>query len=36
MGNFALDRVQLEVWWMAGDQRRTFSLEGYRHRILRP
>jgi general secretion pathway protein I len=35
IGNFALDRVLLEVWWMAGDKRRTFSLEGYRHRIIR-
>jgi len=34
-GNFALDRVQLEVWWMAGDLRRSFVLEGYRHRIIR-
>ena len=36
VGNFALDRVLLEVWWMEGDRRRTFSLEGYRHRIIRP
>ena len=35
-GNFALDRVQLEVWWVAGETRRTFNLEGYRHRIVRP
>jgi type II secretion system protein I len=35
-GNFALDRVQLEVWWMQGTTRRSFSLEGYRHRIIRP
>jgi general secretion pathway protein I len=35
LGNFALDRVQLEVWWMAGEQRRAFQLEGYRHRIIR-
>jgi type II secretion system protein I len=34
-GNFALDRVLLEVWWMSGDKRRTFSLESYRHRIIR-
>jgi general secretion pathway protein I len=34
-GNFALDRVQLEVWWMAGEQRRSFQLEGFRHRIIR-
>jgi general secretion pathway protein I len=35
-GNFALDRVQLQVWWMNGEKRRTFALEGYRHRIIRP
>ena len=34
-GDFALDRVQLEIWWMAGSQRRTFSLESYRRRVLR-
>jgi general secretion pathway protein I len=32
----ALDRVQLEVWWMSGGQRRTFTLTGYRPHILRP
>ena len=31
-GDFVVDRVQLEVWWMAGDQRRAFSLESYRRR----
>lgn len=35
-GQLALDRVQLEVWWMSGDQRRTFSLEGFRTRVLGP
>ena len=25
-----LERVQLEIWWMSGDQRKTFTLEGYR------
>jgi general secretion pathway protein I len=30
--DFALDRVQLEVWWMSGGQRRTFQLESYRRR----
>lgn len=34
-GDYVLDRVQLEVWWMAGEQRRTFTLEGYRHRLFR-
>src|SRR5436309_331439 len=35
-GDFALDRIQLEIWWMAGDERRTFQLESYRRRTLRP
>jgi general secretion pathway protein I len=32
--DFALDRVDLEVWWMNGDQRRFFRLEGYRRRPM--
>jgi type II secretory pathway pseudopilin PulG len=35
-GDFALDRIQLEIWWMAGPQRRTFALDSYRRRTLRP
>jgi general secretion pathway protein I len=35
-GDFGLDRIQLEIWWKAGEQRRTFALESYRRRILRP
>ena len=34
-GDFGLDRIQLEVWWMAAEQRRTFALESYRRRTLR-
>ena len=34
-GDYALDRIELEIWWMAGNQRRTFPLESYRRRILR-
>ena len=29
-GGRGLDRVQLEIWWMAGDKRRSFGLEGFR------
>ena len=25
-----LDRVQLEIWWMSGEQRRSFVLEAFR------
>jgi general secretion pathway protein I len=35
-GGFALDRIQLEVWWMSGAQRRTFTLDGFRRRTLKP
>jgi general secretion pathway protein I len=30
-----LDRLQLEIWWMAGDQRRSFSLEAFRRAVAR-
>jgi general secretion pathway protein I len=35
-GDFGLDRIQLEVWWMAGAERRMFPLESYRRRTLLP
>lgn len=35
-GQWVLDRVEVEVWWMDGPTRRTFSMEGYRRGILRP
>ena len=31
-----LERIELEVWWMQGDQRRTFNLEGFRRGLLLP
>ena len=34
-GGLGLDRVQLEIWWMAGDQRRSFGLEGFRRAAKR-
>ena len=34
-GDYVLDRVQVEIWWMSGGQRRTFPLESYRRRVLR-
>jgi general secretion pathway protein I len=36
VGDFSLDRIELEVWWMSGDKRRNFQLESYRRRSLRP
>jgi general secretion pathway protein I len=35
-GQAALDRIELQIWWMSGNQRRTFTLEGFRTRILTP
>ncbi len=35
-GQRALDRVELEVWWKSGEERRTFSLDAYRQRPLKP
>lgn len=29
-----LERVQLEIWWMNGDNRKTFTLEGFRRALL--
>ena len=29
-----LERVELEIWWMNGEQRRTFALEGFRRGVF--
>jgi general secretion pathway protein I len=34
--NWVIDRIELEIWWMDGATRRSFSLEGYRRAILNP
>ena len=31
-----LERVECEVWWMDGDRRRSFKVEGYKRSILQP
>ena len=36
VGTPVLERVDLEVWWTAGDKHRTFTLEGFRRKRLRP
>jgi general secretion pathway protein I len=36
VGTPVLERVELEVWWMAGDTRRTFTLDAFRRKQLRP
>ena len=35
-GSLAMNRVEVEVWWLNGPQRRTFVLEGYRAAPLNP
>jgi len=35
-GTPILERVQLEIWWMSGETRRTFTLEGFRRAVLTP
>jgi general secretion pathway protein I len=35
-GDQALDRIELQIWWMSSGHRRTFALEGYRAYVLRP
>lgn len=31
-----LERVELEIWWMQGDKRKTFTLEGFRRSVITP
>jgi hypothetical protein len=33
-GMWVVDRIELEVWWMEGATRRSFTLEAYRRGIL--
>jgi general secretion pathway protein I len=35
-GERALNRMELEIWWMSNGERRTFALNGYRTDVLRP
>ena len=34
--NWVIDRIELEIWWMDGATRHSFSLEGYRRALLLP
>ena len=34
-GLWVLDRIELEIWWMSGQTRRSFNLEGFRRNVLR-
>lgn len=33
-GTQVLERVELEIWWMHGDERKTFTLDGFRRGVL--
>jgi hypothetical protein len=35
-GNWVVDRVELEIWWMNGAYRRSFMLDGFRRSLLQP
>jgi len=34
VGAAFLERIELEIWWMYGEQRRTFQIEGFRRSIM--
>lgn len=34
VGTAFLERIELEIWWMYGEQRRTFRIDGYRRSVL--
>jgi hypothetical protein len=35
-GQTAIDRIELQIWWQSGPQRRTFTVDGYRPHVLKP
>jgi general secretion pathway protein I len=35
-GGWVVDRIELEIWWMDGATRHTFTLESFRRGILQP
>ena len=35
-GSQILERIELEIWWMKGDKRRNFTLDGFRKGLLQP
>lgn len=34
VGSQVLERVELEIWWMVGNERRTFPIEGFRRNVV--
>jgi hypothetical protein len=35
-GQLALDRIELVIWWANGNEHRTFTLDAFRTRVLKP
>lgn len=35
-GQPALERIELQIWWVSGDQRRTFTMDAHHTHILQP
>jgi hypothetical protein len=35
-GQPCLERIELQIWWSSGGQKRNFTLDSYRTHILRP
>jgi type II secretory pathway pseudopilin PulG len=35
-GQPSLERIELQIWWMSGAQRRSFTLDAHRNHILQP
>jgi hypothetical protein len=33
-GNWVVDRIEVEIWWLDGATRHSFSLDGYRRSLL--
>jgi len=36
VGQPYLEHIELEIWWMNGDKRKTLTLEGFRRSVLTP
>jgi general secretion pathway protein I len=34
-GKWVVDRIELEIWWMSGPQRRSMTLEAFRRSLLK-
>jgi general secretion pathway protein I len=34
VGTAILERIEIEIWWMYGEQRRSFQIEGFRRSVM--